>query len=245
MRNLFSACLFLLLVATTSRVEGSVILGQIETFDDPHNWVIAAGPMIGVPVAVPTALGGPGGAADPFLSLVSTGGDGPGSRLTAQNFDEWSGDYLAAGVNRIGMDVRNFGASDVFLRLLFVEFGAMGPVGAALTTNPIVVPGGSDWNTIQFDISPAALTGLFGTGTGALSNAGELRIFHSVLPIFAPGQNAPIVANLGVDNITAAQAAVPEPATLMLFSGAVLCGLSRRRKRNPVSFRDSRVRRSA
>jgi hypothetical protein len=98
-------------------------IGQIQTFDDPHGWVIGLGPIVGVPTPVPVALGGPGGPADPYLSLVSTGGSGPGSRLSAQNFAEWSGDYLTAGINELQMDARNFGPEDLSVRLLFLESG--------------------------------------------------------------------------------------------------------------------------
>jgi hypothetical protein len=119
--RLFLLCVFLSLVVLQSQADASVILGQVETFDDPHHWVIGVGPGGGIPQDVPVELGGPGGPGDPYLSLVATGGIGPGSRLSAQNFEEWSGDYIAAGVNRISMDVRNFEATDLFLRLLFVE----------------------------------------------------------------------------------------------------------------------------
>jgi hypothetical protein len=107
----------------------------------------------------------------------------------------------------------------------------MGPVSAAFSTVPIIVPGGSDWDTIGFNVSPSALTAFLGTSVSALSNATELRIFHSVAPAFVPGQIPPIVGNLGVDNITAAAASVPEPATWTLLSMGLLYGLSRRRIR--------------
>ena len=151
---------------------------------------------------------------------------GPGSRLGAQNFGLWAGDYLAGGVNRIEMDTRNFGTTDVHLRLLFVEFGAMGPVNAAFT-NAVFLPAGSGWASIAFDISPDDLTAFIGTAAGALSNTNELRLFHNPAPFFAPAQNPALAANLGVDNITAA---APEPATWLLFGMAAAFGARRRRR---------------
>lgn len=154
---------------------------------------------------------------------MSLGGDGPGSRLSAQNFGEWSGDYLAAGVNVIGMDVNNFGTTDLFLRVMFVQFGPMGPMSAAFSTEPVYVPGGSGWQNVTFNVSPSALTAipmLPGSVLDALSSADEFRLFHNPDPFFAPGFNPPIVANLGVDNITASL--VPEPATGVLLVGGLL-----------------------
>src|SRR5688572_519283 len=107
-----------------------VTIGQIQTFDDPnHHWVQGGGPSGSPATTLPLGLGGPGGAADPYLLIASAGSGGPGSRISAQNFDEWSGDYT--GIGGIRMDVNNLStASDLFLRLLFVDFGAMGPQNA-------------------------------------------------------------------------------------------------------------------
>jgi hypothetical protein len=212
------------LVVFHSAAEAAVILGQLQTFDDPHGWVIGAGPVIQNPTAVPVLLGGPGGPGDPYLSIVSTGAAGPGSRLSAQNFGEWSGDYLAAGIDRIEMNVRNFGNTDVHLRLLFLELAPF-PVNMAFSTQAIVVPAGTDWTSIQFNITPGALTSPLGSAAGALSNASELRIFHNPAPFFIDGQMPAIAANVGVDNI---RALAPEPATLWLFGAAAFVGARRR-----------------
>jgi hypothetical protein len=214
---------------------GAVVLGQSETFADPdHDWVIGIGPGPAVPAPLPLALGGPAGPTDPYLSIVSFGGDGPRSRLSAQNLVDWTGNYIAAGVNAIHMDVNNLGTADVFLRLLFLEFGPMGPVSGAFTSNAIVIPAGSGWHAIAFDIAPGALTPLpflpITSVVSTLSNAGELRLFHNPAAFFAPAANPPVVATLGVDNIVAAQS-VPEPAAwVLLLSGLLAAGLVRGRR---------------
>ena len=232
-RALIVIVMFLHASVLSSPVQADVMLGQIQTFDDPdHHWVFGAGPVVMMPTPFPLVSdGGPGGAGDAFLSLTATGGAGPLSRLSAQNFVEWSGDYIAAGVDLIQMDVRNFGATELFLRLLFLELGMMGPLNAAFSTLPVVVPAFSDWMTIVFDVSPSALTSPLGSAQGALSNASELRIFHNPDPFFFPMQNPPVVASLGVDNITAAQS-IPEPSLLTLMAGGLLLhGYARRRNR--------------
>ena len=207
----------------------AVTIGQVETFDSAHQWVIGVGPGPADPMAVPTqSSGGPAGAGDAFLMLSSSGLPGPGGRLTAQNFGIWSGDYISAGVGRIRMDVRNFGGSDLVLRLLFVHLEP-GPLDVALTTTGIPVAAGGDWETIEFDVSAAALTAILGTAEGALANATEMRIFHNTAAAFptAAGGGIPLIAaQLGVDNITA----VPEPGSLTLVAAAgLIVVLSRRR----------------
>jgi hypothetical protein len=228
-------CVLLLLVALQPQL-GAVTLGQMQAFDDPvSGWVIGVGPGGATPQDVPLAsVGGQAGDDDPYLNIVATGGSGIQSRLSAQNFNIWTGDYIAAGVNQIRMDVRNFGPSALFLRLLFLEFSpAMEPLSAAFSIEPIFVPSGSDWQTIAFDVWPSALTPIpepflpLADPVSSLSNTGELRIFHNPAPFFAPGMNPVVAATLGVDNVTAAF--IPEPATwTLLLGGLLLTGVARR-----------------
>jgi hypothetical protein len=135
------------------------------------------------------------------------------------------------------MDVRNFASTELFLRLLFVEFNPMmEPVSAAFSSEANFVPALSNWHAIEFDISPSALTAVpvpflpVASPVRSLSNTVELRIFHNPQPFFAPGMNPAVLGNLGVDNITAA--AIPEPSSWMLIGGGLLlAGLARLRVR--------------
>jgi hypothetical protein len=177
--------------------------------------------------------GGPAGAGDAYLQLVSTGVPGPGSRLSVLNGAQWMGDYLAAGITAIAMDVNNFGPDDLVLRLLFETFGpAPGPpTDLAVTVADVVVPAGSGWVPVVFDLSAANLSALAGTVNGALGDVSVLRIFHNTDPDH-PGPNVgpPLVAaTLGVDNI-AAVGAVPEPFSAVLLTGGVAAYLLRRRQ---------------
>ena len=198
----------------------AVTYGQIDTFEDgsTQDWTVALGgfgPHPAPPQNIST--GGPAGADDNFLLLTAIGGNGPGSRLTVINPAQWGGNYLAAGVTAISMDVKNLGFSDLALRLLFEDPVGGPPTNVAVSTNSILVPAGSDWITVAFPITALDLTALEGDVTAALTNATETRLFHNLAAGF-PG--SAVVSQLGVDNI----AAVPAPpAALLLTTG--LAGL--------------------
>ena len=208
----------------------------LQTFDDPHGWFFGGGPGGFPATSFPVQLGGPGGATDPYLSLTSTGLAGPQSRLTAINTTEFTGDYTAAGVSAISMDLRNFGTNDLFIRLLLLDFDAITgvPINGALTTAPVFLPSGSGWQNAAFDVTAAGLTLLFPGGTAAdlLANVDELRIFHNQLPEFGPNGIPAIAAVLGVDNISTGAVAAPEPATLTLLLGGLAAAVARRRRRS-------------
>jgi len=130
------------------------------------------------------------------------------------------------------MDVRNFGPSDVYLRLLFEHMTApfTPPVDLALSKNAIFLPAGTDWTHITFPISPGALLALLGTAPGALSNTTTMRIFSNQAPEFGGPTHGPppIEVTLGVDNIQAA--AVPEPATFALLGAGLLSAVLLRKR---------------
>ena len=192
----------------------------------------------GVPGASPVppsnvATGGPAGGGDAFLQLQASAGLGDaGSRLSVLNQAQWTGDFRAAGITAISMDVNNFGPDELVLRLLFEDFDGPGPpANLAMTLANVVVPAGSGWMNVVFDLAPANLVaGVLGTVEGALTDVDVMRIFHNPAAAFpGPGVGIPqVTTTLGVDNITAV---VPEPATGVLLLGGLAAALMRRRAR--------------
>jgi hypothetical protein len=152
------------------------------------------------------------------MLIESSGGSGPGSRPTAQNFNIWTGDYTGEGITTISMDVKNFGTTSLDLRLLLLDFVGPAPANGAFSTAAVHVPAGSDWHTISFPVTAGALTNLLGSTATALSNVDELRIFHNPDPFFIPQQNPALTASLGVDNITA----IPEPGSWTMLAGGLV-----------------------
>jgi hypothetical protein len=219
MRARLVAATTLVVLTLTTTANAAPILGQVDDFEDgtTEGWIInllglGAPPPATIPTNIPT--GGPAGADDNYLQLTSLGTLTAGGRLTAMNpFGQWAGDYLASGITAIEMDVRNLGASDLELRLLFEDPSAGPPTNIAVSSDSILLPAGSGWMHVVFPVTPDALTAVLGDVNTALANTTILRIFHGATATF-PG--SPIAAQLGVDNITATQ--LPEPGTLALFA---------------------------
>jgi hypothetical protein len=208
----------LILVALAPAPGWSLSIGQQDTFEDgtTAGWLVAllGAPSSSPPVNVPD--GGPAGAGDNFLLLTSRGGSRAGSRLTAINVTQWAGDFVAAGISGIAMDLRNLGLTDLSLRLLFADPTTGPPQNLAFSTIAFLLPAGGGWTPALFPIGPGDLTVGVGSVTAALHNTIELRLYHSLAAAF-PGD--PIVASLGVDNITAT---TPEPASAVLLGSGLV-----------------------
>ena len=212
--SLATASILIALVAP--RLAAAVTIDQMDDFEDgtTQGWLVGLlGSLHPAPPAN-VATGGPGGVDDNFLLLTAVGGVGAGNRLTVINPAQWAGDYVAAGVTGIAMDVRNFGNSNLALRLLFEDPSVGPPSNQAVSSNAISLPAGGDWTHIVFPITPGDLTAVLGSVDAAVSNATRIRIFHATTAAF-PGN--PIVAQLGVDNIRA----MPEPGAAMLLAVAL------------------------
>lgn len=206
---------WLLALAVLAGPASAVTLGQKDTFQDgtTDSW-ISGGPNPNPPLNI--ANGGPAGAGDRYL-LVTANGAGQGGKLVIFNLAQWTGNYLTAGVGTIGMDVDNFGATELDLRLEFI-----GGAGSAYSTNPVIVPVGTGWQHVTFLVTPSALTGSAATALGATT---ELRLYHGD----AAALN--VVAQLGIDNVTAAAVPEPSPALSLTAGLAALFVIARRRRR--------------
>ena len=203
-------------LAITALQAAALSPGMADTFESGADGGWSAGPASVAPPSV-VSSGGPSGAGDGYLVLTALGGAGASSRLTAIAGPQWAGDYLSAGVDRISMDLKNLGSSTLNLRLWLA-----GPLGAsALSFEAVTLATGSNWTAISFSLAPGALSG---QALAVLADVQQLRLFHGTSAGF-PGE--PIVAALGVDNVSA----VPEPATAwLLLAGLATAGALRRRR---------------
>lgn len=222
MLRIFVVCVFMAILAPLCL---GVTIGQVDDFSDgtAENWIVS---LLGAPHPAPPENvpdDGPGGPGDNFLRLTALGGAGPGSRLSALNLVQWSGDYLAAGVNAIAMDVRNSGSTDLYIRLLLEGGAGGGPPTDWAISQAVFLPAGSSWQSVVVNIGPGSLTTLQGSENAALTQTIALRILHDQDAAFPP---ATVTGILDVDNLTAAQ--IPEPASLILAGSAIAAGWLRR-----------------
>ncbi|RPI75621.1 MAG: T9SS C-terminal target domain-containing protein [Ignavibacteriales bacterium] len=151
--------------------------------------------------------GGPSGTGDAYLLVTSNGTSGAGSKLITYNTTQWAGDYISAGVNVISMHMNNYGNETLNMRIC-----VQGPGGSFWSAVPVTLLPQSGWQSAQFSLSAAALTG--GTDLNlTLSGTTQVRILHSV----AGGSAGDIItAELGIDNISAAEN--PLPVELVSFT---------------------------
>lgn len=198
--NGLTLTLLLLACLLQPAVGSAVTLGQMDDFQDgtTQGWAIGILNDPAQPVNVPD--GGPAGAGDHYMLLTAEGDGGAGGRLAVINKDQWTGNYLAAGVNVITMWVNNLGATDLALRLYVTDFATQFPLNAAISTLPVLLPAGSGWTEVAFPMAPADLTATTGSVQSALTDAAELRLIHNPNPTFPPPR---VIASLGVDNIHA------------------------------------------
>ena len=136
---------------------------------------------------------------------------------------QWAGDYIAAGITSIEMDVNHIspGSDTVELRVLI-----HGPGGIFASTSLAPSLAGDTWEHLPFGLTVADLTYVSdGTNNLAstLSAVSRLQVRHDEPDATTnpPGLHPPhITATVGIDNIEA----VPEPTTvaLLLLGGLVL-----------------------
>ncbi|MGB6221582.1 hypothetical protein [Haloferula sp.] len=192
---------------------GAVMLNQVETFDNPTDWT--SGSRNPTPPIIRPSTG-PNGSGDSALQISSSVGNGPGSRLISFNQGDWSGNYSGQGITGLSMDLRNTGASNLFVRI------AVNGPGGWFVTDGQAVNSGLGYATFLFGIEPAQLNPAatrvtLGDDAGAtLADVSEIRILHSFANSSALGEVAN--ASLRVDNITA----VPEPGVGLLAGLSLL-----------------------
>ena len=187
------------------KASAAVTVGWIDTFQygTLQNW--SAGFGGSQPPFPPEIIpgGGPGGPGDPFMQVTAIGGNVQGGKLSVINRNaQWSGNYLAAGVNFLTMSLKNTGPNNLQVRVSIgdVDPSSQEPLNIAVSKDSVVLPTGGGWVTAVFHISPGNLAAARGNVQAALTNAGELRVIHNPAATFPPPA---IQGRLAVDNIKA------------------------------------------
>lgn len=214
---------FVVLLLCFVRPAGAITLGQVDDFQsadplDRSNWVNGASMVQRI------NGGGPLGAGDNYIQVTANGG-GQGGRLVAQNYNnpfdvppiisQWTGDYIAAGVTAIELDLINQGSSTLSIRIAFKTDISQGAPG--YLSNKVTLTAGSGWQHFSIPITAANLTAIGGPAaynTFFQNGFEELRIINEAGATNLNGD--PVVGTLGIDNVTAA----PVPPVPVGFSQA-------------------------
>ena len=206
----------------------AINLGQLDTFQDGTTNGWETGQF--APPVTNISTGGPAGAGDRFIQLTADG-SGAGGRLVGYNFTTWTGNYIAAGVTSISIDLRNFSAVNLSIRIAFQSEIAAG--GPGYLTQAMFLPAGSGWQHFTISLAPGNVTAVNSPTAynTFFTNVAWTRIIHAAGTGNLNGD--PVVGQLGIDNIQA----VPEPATGALIGAggliALMARLIRKRRTNP------------
>ncbi len=183
-------------------IPAQIVVNQSDDFEDgtEQNWFEA--PASGAQ-AENVDTDGPSGDDDNYLRDYTTQNPaGPGSRLIVRNTTQWIGDYAAAGVGSILMDVRALNV-DVSVRVSLT-----GP-GGNFSSPAVMVTAGSGWGQITIPISETDLISAPGANdnsaegtdvSATLSGVTEIRILSNPNPSWIGEVTN---AELHLDNITA------------------------------------------
>ena len=214
--------IILLLVAQPA---SAIVFGQLDAFQDGTTQGWETGQF--APPVTNIATGGPAGAGDRYIRLTADGA-GAGGRLVGFNYTTWTGNYIAAGVTAISIDLLNLGAVTLSIRFAFQSEIAQG--GPGYLTQAMVLAPGSGWQRFTISIAPGSVTAVNGPTPYStfFTNVAWTRIIHATGTSDLNGDF--VTAQLGIDNIHA----VPEPTTTALAGSGVLAvafALVRRKKR--------------
>jgi hypothetical protein len=158
------------------------------------------------------ATGGPGGAGDAYMRVSTRR-----YHLATKNTDQWAGDYLAAGVVAIEMDLNHIEPGEDIVEVRIMLLGPGGTFASANLTDPISTDA---WQHYRFGLTADDLVHV-ADGTGdlndTLSAVRKLLIRNDRADPTPPGEHPPhITARIGIDNIHA----VPESVDLDIKPGS-------------------------
>lgn len=188
--------LFLAGVLCAPALAVAITAGQVDDFQDAtlQGWTSGAnnpnGPII--------ANGqGPGGAGDNALVATGNGSFGAGGKIVIFNQAQWTGDYLAAGVNALTVDLRNLGETELTIRAV------LRGSGGSFATQSAELAVGAGFTHAVLSLEPEDLTSVGGGGNNVMATLGnvtELRLLHAPAP---SDIGASVDGQLAVDNVTA------------------------------------------
>ena len=208
------------------------LLDLVDTFDAGlENW---AGQNGGFPSSFTHEInGGPEGVGDAYLQLLRSAGQE--FHIGTYNTSQWAGDYVAAGITALRVDLNHIAGTDP-MKIRIMIWGDGGLWGST-STIPLPAAGGG-WNTHTFGLTASDLTfvnldinGPANSGGGSgiladtLSSVNRILIRHDYDTPTPPGLHPEhISGTLGIDNVQA----ISEPtiASFEISPGMLELGIS-------------------
>lgn len=146
------------------------------------------------------ADGGPDGAEDNYLEVSASGGSGAGSRSAILNRSQWTGDWTAAGIDRISAYVLHVDRTSP-LNMRIAVSNATGQSGTWFVSQSAQQVSNSEgWVLLNFNLSDLTR----GTGTASLdqvlSSVAEFRFVNTSVVSHMGDQ---IAVTFGLDDIKA------------------------------------------
>ena len=196
------------LSAVSAATAGAATLFTTSTFDTGREgW--AGG-------ASPTVITGD----DPFLQIGSMAS----SLATFNTSEPWSGDFTAAGITGLTVELR---APTSNPEPLAIRATLLGPGTATRwVTEPITVPADGVWRSASFSFDETSLTRITGTASLAETLSAVDRVLFRHDPGTPSQQGDPVTGFLDLDTIRS----VPEPGAGLLIVLAGGAWLIRRRR---------------
>ncbi|HEX6962141.1 MAG TPA: hypothetical protein VF175_09760 [Lacipirellula sp.] len=189
---------------------GAITLGQLDDFQTGGvaGWGSPAGNT--VTAVIPNA--GPLGPGDSALNVEAN------LKLLVTSGSQWHGNYTAAGIVKISMDVQHSNGFPLELRLGIANglFSISGSGDTYETIDAITVPNDGQWHRVTFDVMPTDFIDTFGNSidppdpAAALANVTHLRLFHN--PASRQFVGEAVSGSFNLDNILAEGVATADDA---------------------------------
>ena len=208
-----TALLAALLGLTTSH---AATLFSLDDFQDGtlQNWSGNSGRIL-----VPT--GGPSGAGDAFLSMGNAGQN----RLATFNKADHAGDYLAAGIVAVTLDMMAPATNPTAPDMRVVLFGPRANDRWTSAT-PHTVPNDGVWRSYTFSFDESELAHVLGGNTYAAMISDVERLMFRYDPGGPSSDGVNYNGQVNLDNIRL----VPEPSTTLFLALTTAALITRRRR---------------
>ncbi len=219
------------LLAVVSRSSRGITLHLTNDFQDGSTQGWSGSPTVNTPDSGPLGIGD-------YALEVQSGLSGGQRTVTLNSAAEWKGNYLAAGVTSILLDVQNLNTFALELRIGIAGPLGVGPFGRGdtyVTNYSLNVPSDGEWHSLEFSITPTDFdaadsnTNPNANIVTALEDVTQIRILHN--PTGRDFRGAPDGGTWGLDNIRT----IPEPSAGAMASLSWVAQLLTYRRRPPMA----------